>query len=193
MDEQNVRSTRKTTVHCPLFTVHFRRSLNKKMRKFYYIQKRQMIEQLDNEFSSRKNELKESLRKTEQEIQDAKIAIAINQALAKGKLAPSDVDIWLTTYKDRTEELFQALEELPENTVPDLTPADKTVALNKAQEFAQKIPVLEEKLEDIDYKLWATGIESEIETAFAVISGVGKEKRKRRKRHPPEDPEEPED
>jgi chromosome segregation ATPase len=163
------------------------------MRKFYYIQKRQMIEQLDNEFSSRKNELKESLRKTKQEIQDAKIAIAINQALANGKLAPSDVDIWLTTYKDRTEELFQALEELPENTVPDLTPADKTAALNKAQEFAQKIPALEEKLEDIDYKLWETGIESEIETAFAVISGVGKEKRKRRKRHPPEDPEEPED
>jgi hypothetical protein len=163
------------------------------MRKFYYIQKRQMIEQLDNEFSSRKNELKESLRKTKQEIQDAKIAIAINQALANGKLAPSDVDIWLTTYKDRTEELFQALEELSENTVPDLTPADKTAALNKAQEFAQKIPVLEEKLEEIDYKLWATGIESEIETAFASISSVGKEKRKRRKRHPPEDPEGPED
>jgi hypothetical protein len=163
------------------------------MRKFYYIQRQQNFEQLCEEYVSKKNELKEQIRKTEQEIQDAKIAIAINQALANGKLAPADVDIWLTTYKDRTEELFQALEELPEDTVPDLTPADKTAALNKAQEFAQKIPVLEEKLEEIDYKLWATGIESEIETAFASISSVGKEKRKRRKRHPPEDPEGPED
>jgi hypothetical protein len=152
------------------------------MRNFYQTLKKQHVDQLRKEGRSEMNKLEEQHSKTEQEIQDAKIAIVINQALAKGKLAPSDVDIWLTTYKDRTEELFQALEELPENTVPNLTPADKTAALNKAKEFAQKIPDLQKHLEDIDYDIWETDMEYGIDIIFAILERVGKEKRKRRKK-----------